>query len=326
MMSDRDIDSLEDDLDSLEQDEDADDWRKYLRFAPVILAGGAFVIFSLIVLIAFSGGGEEDEKPQQVAAPVLTPENAIKIEPEQPGGMEIPDQDKLVYNQLNQGADDGQVEQILPGAEEPKEPPKAEADGAKPPAKAGTVPPPSEPDVALLAEPQTPAPEAPAVGAVTSPAAGTMPDKPAEGDSMAAAAVPPPLVIPDQSQTPAPEGTAPIAQTPILNGPGAKTEGKPTTETLKPVTTTQMRTLAGVYRIQVASLRSPALAEREWSSQVKKNPDLLSKLSLTVQRAVIKNGGTYYRVQAGPLQDRESADKLCRNLRSRGQDCIVVRP
>lgn len=354
MMSDRDIDSLEDDLDSLEQEEEADDWRQYLRFAPMILAAGAFVLFSFIVLIAY-WGDDDDERPQQAAAPVLTPQIAIKIEPDQPGGMEIPDQDKLVYNQLNQGADDGQVEQILPGAEAPKEPPKEplQADAAKPPATAGVVPPPldagavPEPGVALLSDPQTPAPEAPATpttdaaaadatkpGAATpetTPDMKTVPGEPTKAGDMAAATVPPPpgLVIPDQPQTPAPDGTTPTAQTPILNGPETPAAVKPVPEVPKkpkPVATTQMRTLAGVYRVQVASLKSPALAEREWSAQVKKNPDLLSKLSLTVQRAVIKNGGTYYRVQAGPIQDRESADTLCRNLRSRGQDCIVVRP
>lgn len=339
MMSDRDLDALEDDLNNLDNEDDADDWRKYLRFAPMILAGGAFVLFSLIVLIAY-WGDDEDERPQQVAAPVLTPQTAIKIVPEEPGGLEIPDQDKLVYNELSQGADDGQVEQILPGAEEPKEPPKAAADAAKPPSDvaaipapgdAAAVPPPADGDTALLAEPQTPAPEAPEIPGGEKPATDAMksPEKPADGDTVAAAQVP--GVIPDQPQTPAPEGAEPTAQTPILNGPKAPTTDqamivKPPAEKSKPVTTTQMRTLAGVYRIQIASLKSPKLAEREWSSQVKKNPDLLSKLSLTVQRAVIKNNGTYYRVQAGPLQDRESADTLCQNLRSRGQDCIVVRP
>lgn len=346
MMSDRDIDSLEEDLDSLELEEDADDWRQYLRFAPMILAAGAFVLFSFIVLIAYWGDDDDDdERPQQIAAPVLAPQTAIKIEPEQPGGMEIPDQDKLVYNQLNQGADDGQVEQILPGAETPKEPPKepSQADAAKPPAEAGVIPPPGaeavpEPGVALLSEPQTPAPKAPATDAAkpdatATPDMKTVPGEPTKAGDMAAATIPPPpsLVIPDQPQTPAPEGTAPTAQTPILNGPKTPAAAKPTVpgekaKKPKAVATTQMRTLAGVYRVQVASLKSPALAEREWSAQVKKNPDLLSKLSLTVQRAVMKNGGTYYRVQAGPIQDRDSADKLCRNLRSRGQDCIVVRP
>lgn len=344
MMSDRDLDALEDDLNSLDNEEEADDWRRYLRFAPMILAGGAFILFSFIVLIAYWGEGDE-EPPQQVAAPILTPQTAIKIVPEEPGGVEIPDQDKLVYNELSQGADDGQVEQILPGAEEPKEPPTAATDAAKPPSgvaaipapgDVGTVPPPTDIDTVLLAEPQTPAPDAPEMpaGDTTATDTATPSGKPADGDAVAAAQVP--LVIPDQPQTPAPDGATPTTQTPILNGsktppadkPATDTAVvvKPSTETAKPVTTTQMRTLAGVYRIQIASLRSPTLAEREWSSQVKKNPDLLSKLSLTVQRAVIKNNGTYYRVQAGPLQDRESADTLCRDLRSRGQDCIVVRP
>jgi cell division protein FtsN len=67
-------------------------------------------------------------------------------------------------------------------------------------------------------------------------------------------------------------------------------------------------------------------AEKAWSLQVKKHPDLFADLTLTVQRAVIKDRGTYYRVQAGPFSKREAADSLCRKLKKLGQDCLVIRP
>ena len=90
--------------------------------------------------------------------------------------------------------------------------------------------------------------------------------------------------------------------------------------------TTEFRTMAGVYRVQIASAKSEGLAQREWKDQVRKYPDVLSSLSLTVQRAVVKNRGTFYRVQGGPFPDRDAADSVCRALKSRGQDCLVVRP
>jgi hypothetical protein len=89
---------------------------------------------------------------------------------------------------------------------------------------------------------------------------------------------------------------------------------------------TPMRTMAGVYRVQVASARSESAAKTLWDKQVSKHPDLLGKLPLTVQQAVIKDRGTFFRVQGGAFSDRESADSVCRKLKSRGQDCIVVRP
>jgi hypothetical protein len=89
---------------------------------------------------------------------------------------------------------------------------------------------------------------------------------------------------------------------------------------------TPMRTMAGVYRVQVASARSESAAKTLWDKQVNKHPDLLGQLPLTVQQAVIKDRGTFYRVQGGAFNDRESADSVCRKLKSRGQDCIVVRP
>jgi hypothetical protein len=90
--------------------------------------------------------------------------------------------------------------------------------------------------------------------------------------------------------------------------------------------TTPMRTMSGVYRVQIASARSEGAAKTLWNKQVNKHPDLLGQLPLTVQQAVIQDRGTFYRVQGGAFNDRETADAVCRKLKARGQDCLVVRP
>lgn len=90
--------------------------------------------------------------------------------------------------------------------------------------------------------------------------------------------------------------------------------------------TTPMRTMSGVYRVQIASARSEGAAKTLWNKQVNKHPDVLGQLPLTVQQAVIQDRGTFYRVQGGAFSDRETADAVCRKLKARGQDCLVVRP
>ncbi len=313
-----DIDTLEEELEALEGGDDRR--QQIMRFLPIILAVGALVVFAIVVLIAYSGG--DDEQVAVAPAPTLAPEQTVKIEPENPGGMEIPDQDKLVYNQMNQGTGDEKVENLLPPPETPQTPPAAEAPPPPPP-------PQPETDVALPTVPQTPAPEAPpgtpkpgTAPAVAPKPSDAAPAAPATPGTDVAAVVPP--AVPDQPQMPAPPPGRATTQTPsggILQQPG-----KPPASGSAIATTSQMRTMAGVYRVQVASLKTQNQAELAWKEQVARYPDLLSQLSLTVQRAVLADKGTFYRVQAGPFQSRDSADSLCRKLKARGQDCIVVRP
>jgi cell division septation protein DedD len=94
-------------------------------------------------------------------------QGTTKTRPQQPGGMAIPDQDKLVYNQ---GKGPPQVEKLLPPPEIPlpRPAPSGEAASATPAAPAvpvtPAVPPPAPP-------PAAPATAAPAVAAVPPPPA-----------------------------------------------------------------------------------------------------------------------------------------------------------
>ena len=44
-----------------------------------------------------------------------------------------------------------------------------------------------------------------------------------------------------------------------------------------------------------------------------------------IQKADIDGKGTYFRVQAGPLPNRATADDMCAQLKAAQQDCIVVK-
>ena len=79
------------------------------------------------------------------------------------------------------------------------------------------------------------------------------------------------------------------------------------------------------YVIQVASLRSEDEAKGFWSRAQAKHPDLLETMPLYVERADLGDRGIYFRVQTGPFPSKTTAQDLCGQLKSAGQDCIVKR-
>ena len=52
---------------------------------------------------------------------IRRPQTAIKIQPNEPGGMEIPNQDKSVYNIIEK-KDNNNIENLLPPPDAPKLP------------------------------------------------------------------------------------------------------------------------------------------------------------------------------------------------------------
>lgn len=343
MAADDDLDALEAQLEGYDNGEDDDDlppiMRIWKKFKFIIIPVAAFLLFIPVIVISF--GGSETNEPKIMIVKELAPEpgKQIKMAPDQPGGAQVSGQDKTVYNMVTEGENKGQIS-IAGPPEEPKKPiveGMAATDGKN--AESSILPPPTPPTeegVAVL--PVLPVPGAPAPDAGKSaesilpvPAADTKvpdPTKPAEI-----------AIAPVQEMTPT---KIPAAPTPTNDNQIAVLIPKATPTPTPPATTvavsppkspspggagvTPMRTMAGVYRVQVASARSESDAKTLWDKQVNKNPDVLGKLPLTVQAAVIKDRGTFYRVQGGAFGDREAADTICRKLKSRGQDCIVVRP
>jgi cell division septation protein DedD len=120
----------------------------------------------VVLVMAVSAGGlwlaytrESSRAPGEV--PLIQAEpGATKTRPQQPGGMAIPDQDKLIYNQ---GKGPPQVEKLLPPPETPLPSP------ASSPEEATAAPPAAPPQAA--GAPPAPIPAAPAPAAPTSAAA-----------------------------------------------------------------------------------------------------------------------------------------------------------
>ncbi|NUB21533.1 SPOR domain-containing protein, partial [Azospirillum formosense] len=81
------------------------------------LAVVGIVAFAGAIVVVYGGKGQStpDGGP-----PLLMADSApTKARPEQPGGMEVPHQDKLVYERLNDRGSKSQIERLLPPPEEP---------------------------------------------------------------------------------------------------------------------------------------------------------------------------------------------------------------
>jgi cell division septation protein DedD len=176
----------------------------------------------------------------------------VKVKPDDPGGMEIPNRDRFVFNPTGNMP----VERLLPAPEAPLPRPATTSNPAPPPA----------PSVASAPEP----PQAPAA-----------------------------------APQPAPAVTAPPkAQTAAVPAPSA----------------------AAGYRLQLGAVKTPEMAKSE-SDRIKRQfGDLVGSLALSVERADLGDRGVFYRIHAGPIADAAQAERLCTQLRQRGQGCLLAKP
>jgi len=94
---------------------------------------------------------------------------------------------------------------------------------------------------------------------------------------------------------------------------------------LKPAEAASQPGTAGGVRLQLGAVRSEGVAREEWARIKRSNPDLLGRLTAVAIRADLGDKGVYYRIQAGPVGDPATAERLCGELRQRHLACIIVR-
>jgi hypothetical protein len=179
------------------------------------------------------------------------------------------------------------VEHLLPAPEQPM---------ARPAPPPPTSPPPAPAQAAAL-----PPSAAPSAGSVeTTPAA-------AAPNGATAAALPAPGAPAHPEQMAAVPPANPRSASPRTAPAGAAA------------------TRTGGVRLQLGAVRSEEVARAEWDRIKRRNADLLGNLSAVAIRADLGGKGVYYRIQAGPVGDASTADRVCGELRQRHLGCIIVR-
>ncbi len=81
----------------------------------------------------------------------------------------------------------------------------------------------------------------------------------------------------------------------------------------------------GGWRIQVASVKNEDVAKSTWARLQSAHAGELSNLRMQAVRVDLGDRGVWYRVQAGPL-DEKQAHSVCASLKARKADCVSVPP
>ena len=279
------------------------------------------VIAGLILVGAGMGAGwlfYSNKSGLGAGAPLVrAPQEAVKVRPEEPGGMEVPDTDKGIYDVVSGAPGEPRTEKLLDAPERPQLPepgqplditgtPEPEP---APPAEPVAAPPPIEiaPKPAATGD-EAPKPSAAPVGQVANadlppPAAETAEAKPAPEPAPAA-------------RKPDPAPAKPAAEPVQLT----KTKPAPAASASSPAPSRES------WRVQVGALRSEADAKAEFARLQRVHPDLLGALSLSIMRVDITGKGTFFRMRAGPLDNRDAAASLCNSLKAQKVGCLLVRP
>jgi len=81
----------------------------------------------------------------------------------------------------------------------------------------------------------------------------------------------------------------------------------------------------GGWRVQIASVKNEDVAKSTWARLQSAHGDVLANLRMQAVRVDLGEKGVWYRVQAGPL-DEKQAHNVCTSLKGRRADCVAVPP
>lgn len=271
----------------------------------IVLIALSFMIG--VVWKLYTGGGSNTGQDVPI---VRADDNPFKVQPDEPGGMEIPHKDSTIFSSLNNDSD-SRVENLL--ADEDKEEPMprsqlfaglntedADIDGQ------------IDGDMDIIAEGD----EAVTEGQERLVEMTQEAEKVVEGvieDGVESVMPPPPVVIREGEVTDATtEAVMEIEEAPAKVEaapepvPAPKPAPAPTpTPTPAPAPVAEPKPVAsassGDYYVQLGSVKSAEGAEAEWKKIVGKYPSILSGYDHRVETANLGEKGTFYRIQAGPV-------------------------
>jgi hypothetical protein len=277
--------------------------------------------------------------------------DAFKVKPEQAGGMQIPHQDKLVFNTVSNEGKGGMVERVLPAPEQPvleNNQPKAPLPNAIQEAAALTQ--------AQITQAQgtekepSPAPVLDVPSMVVPEANAAAPEVIAPQPEQAATPVVTPVVTPTASasaatldtvkdiapskkaETTEPKKPAAIKKAvvkaitqaavkpPLKKAPETEPNPPNTTETAqkKPSSATSSTKV----RFQIASFFDKALAEKSLPQLKQKYANDLQGAGLFITAAKINGDKNVFRIQGNAT----NVSTICSGIKAKGGACVSIRP
>lgn len=276
------------------------------RLLPMWLLIAATAVAALAWAISDRMSGTEEAYNANEPVPYVTAEDEpIKIKPDDPGGLDVPNRDKYVYKSLGEEEPENEAEQLLPPPEEPLERPT----------------PPDEMETAADSS-STPSPSDLGVMSVE-PASGTSGDMTHETpvaalDTEGAAGA-------DQSASMTASVVTPAPPKPMRQAAVEKTTTQATTQAAAQPTTNGASAPTGRFLIQIASTQEETAIEREWRRLLVHHSEVLGEKQKYVKRADLGEKGIWYRLQVGPFAERDDASAACETLKASRVGCFVVR-
>ena len=268
------------------------------RKKPAILTGIAIGIVSAAAIgwVTFGRYVSVYYGADQGALPVVRADSSEDgMKPASPGGMEIPNRDKLVYERLRKNDTELPVERLLPLTEKPVKPQTAQKETEK-----------TGDDL---------------IGAL---AAGIIQE---EKQSSA--------VLYEDDGTPVevvfkeddPSEQKPSAEAEKTKADADKVKAEKTVKSavaVQPKAVTEKTVKSPEFMVQLVSARSESAAESEWKRLSKKFKEIIADQPHLVSKTVVANG-TFYRLRVGAFEKREDALALCDQLKKQKQECFVVK-
>ncbi len=270
---------------------------------------------------------EEGRNPPDIAdLPVISANPApFKIQPKDPGGMQIPHQEKLVFNRFSAGKEE-EIKQersnIMPPPEEPVSreiilrevgntvdvmPENTmDAEGEMSEEMDAAVNNGDASPEEILPETTTAAPEP-----IENMTVKVQPDVDARLLRKNGVNI---VMLPYIADTPAvkrfgtvPEGIQPAPLKLDIAGADAVRKNVAT----------------GKYWLQLGAYREKQVLRAGWESMQRRFPESLGSLQSQVKMVNIPGKGVFYRLYAGPLDSQTAATALCASLKAKRQGCLV---
>ncbi|QRM27823.1 SPOR domain-containing protein [Microvirga sp. VF16] len=322
-------------------DQDYDQSQDYAPVEKGRSRKGMIAIAAVVGAVVLGGGGAylmSGSSAVTGGEPPLVKANnePTKVQPQNPGGVEIPNQNKQIYERANPTT----ATKVVNREEQPVDVQQAVRmnGNAVADATGGTIPggavKPHQTASLNLGEPKK-------VRTVTIRPDGTVAGaEPSAAQPVAPAA----MALPPQAQpaTPAPIQVAsaqprPAASTPVAAPSTPAPTPKPAPAASTPAATPAPQQVASVqpvapaaaettptggFAVQLGLANSEAGAQTAFASFQRKYPDLGGMPSM-IRKAEV-NGNTIYRVRVGPLS-KEEASSLCSKLQGQGGQCFVAK-
>lgn len=285
--------------------------RSLLRWAGVIVIFGSF-----IALIWYATTNRDNlMRSEDDLELVLPSAGPVKVRAEDPGGMEVDNQDKQVFDLLDSSKPEFEIErEDLCASEDSatlcnKKLPKVTALAADPKEAEQVAQQrrarPKSADIALLIENYE---------------VGTPANEPTSENEPAKVAV--------VSETIKPEGVKAVEPLkPVKPTEPQKEKAQQVVEQSSDVESPELELAKkdeifteGAWGVQLASYRTLSSADDGSKIFMKRYPNVLSKLTYVTEKVDIPNKGTFYRVQFIGLKDKSEAKKACDAIKAKQKD------